>query len=194
MNKKMIKTGTLFIIMLFIVPILSMMFFSGQTEGKLQIDKKIDAPYLKDTSKSFAIVYFGYVGCTKVCTPILYRLHDLYRSEEFATLRSSCNIVFINLKPDVSPEQPQRFASFFDPEFEGVYLTQSQLMKVDRSFALFFARSLKDTTEIDHSDYVYLIEHKRDGNIILKNLYSTHPLPKSEIVSDLLKYMKEEQK
>ncbi|MDD5717987.1 MAG: SCO family protein [Sulfuricurvum sp.] len=166
------------------------LFFSKQTKGKIVINKVIEAPYLKGSNKEVFLVFFGYVGCTKVCTPILHRLNDFYTSKAFAPLKPYVGLTFVNLMPEVTPEQPGEFAHSFNPNFQGVYLSQRQLMGIDRDFALFFSKSLRDISEIDHSDYVYLMERQKDGRLKLHSIYMTHPLNASMLQDDIAYLLK----
>lgn len=172
------------------VPVLLSVLFSSQTKGKIIVNKRIDAPYLDSMSKDLELVFFGYVGCTKVCTPILQKLDDFYDSPSFASLKPYVGVTFVNLMPELQPDQPQMFAQSFNPLFEGVYLTQRQLMEIDRDFSLFFSKSLSQAGEIDHSDYVYLVHREKNGDLKLLNIYMTHPLKTDMIIEDIQRYRK----
>lgn len=191
MNKKIILTVTLFVLLLVAVPLFQTLFFSHQSVGGILIDEPIDAPYLKDSKKDLSLVFFGYVGCTRVCTPILYQLDDFYDSPDFTAFKTFVGITFINLKPDVGIDQPKSFAQSFNPQFEGVYLTQKELMGIDREFSVFFSKSLSEKGEIDHSDHIYLIERTKNGIVVLKNIYTTHPINRTVIISDIQKILNE---
>lgn len=193
MNKKIVLAITLFIVLMIAVPLLLTLFFSQQTSsGKIVVNSAIDAPYLDHTQKEYTLVFFGYVGCEKICTPILDQLNDFYKSKEFSPIKPYTGVSFVNLMPELTPEQPQIFARSFNPDFEGVYLTQKQLMGVDRSFSLFFSKSLMEAGEINHSDHLYLIYHKQGSEIILKNIYSTHPMNRHQIINDISRYLNED--
>jgi protein SCO1/2 len=191
MNKKIILAVTLFVLLLIAVPFVQGLFFAQQTTGKIMINKPINAPYLKDTNKDLTLIFFGYVGCVRVCTPILHQLDDLYDSSAFAPLKPFVGVSFINLMPELGTNQPQAFAESFNPQFEGVYLTQKELMGIDREFSVFFSKSLSEKGEIDHSDHLYLIEREKSGTVVLKNIYTTHPINKALIVSDIQKLLNE---
>lgn len=192
MNKKIILAVTLFVFLLVALPMLQMIFFSQQTSGgKMVIERPIDAPYLLPLKKDFTLLYFGYVGCTKICTPILEDMGALYNSSEFQSLKPYVAVTFVNLMPEVTSEQPEQFANSFSPDFKGVYLNQQELMSIDRTFNLFFSKSLSDKGEIDHSDSIYLISRGKEGKIVLKNIYATHPLNKKQIIADIEQYVKE---
>lgn len=191
MNKKVILAITLFVVLLVAVPFLQALFFAQQTAGKIIINQPITAPYLKETKKDLTLVFFGYVGCVRVCTPILHQLDDFYDSSSFAPLKPFVGVTFVNLMPELGMNQPQLFAESFNFQFEGVYLTQKELMGIDREFSVFFSKSLSKEGEIDHSDHLYLIEREKSGIVVLKNIYMTHPLNRGLIVSDIQKLLNE---
>lgn len=192
MNKKIILAAIFFIILLIVLPLLQALLFSQHTSGKIEVDQPLNAPYLKNSSKDLSLVFFGYVGCTKVCTPILHQLNGFYDSPEFAPLKPFVGLSFVNLMPEVMPDQPTAFAKSFNSDFEGIYLEQNELMGIDREFNLFFSKSLSNPTEIDHSDHIYLIERK-NGIVILKYIYTTHPINKSLIIEDIKRLLKEKE-
>jgi len=190
MNKKIILAALFFIFLVIVAPLMQSLFFSHQSSGKMVINQKIDAPYLHNTDKEFILLFFGYVGCVKVCTPILHNLGEFYNSVEFSPLKPFVSVTFVNLMPELEPNQPQLFAKSFNPMFEGVYLTQKELMGIDRQFSLFFSKSLRDSNELDHSDHLYLLQRQENGELILKNIYTTHPLNEAMIITDIVALQK----
>lgn len=185
MNKKIILATLFFIFLLMVAPLLFSFMFSHQSYGKITVEQQIDAPYLANTSKDWMLIYFGYVGCTKVCTPILHDLDDFYDSTSFQPLKKSVGFCFVNLMPEVEQDQPDAFAKAFNTEFDGFYLTQKEILSIDREFNLFFSKSLRDVAEINHSDYLYLVHQGENGALVLKNIYTTHPLNRELIISDI---------
>ncbi len=190
MNKKIILAVVFFIILLMAIPLFQAFLFTHQTSGKIIVEKQVDNSFFKHPSKNLSLVFFGYVGCTKVCTPILYQLDSFYDSAEFSPLKPFVGVSFVNLMPDVQPDQPKAFAQSFNPNFEGIYLEQKELMGIDREFNLFFSKSLSEPSEIDHSDHLYLIEQK-NGVVVLKYIYSTHPINRELIISDIKRTLSE---
>lgn len=165
------------------VPFLQSFIFLSNTQGKIEVDKKIEAHYI-NSDKKIVLLFFGYVGCTDACTPLLERLSALYESREFEAVREGVDIIFINITPEVQEYQPELFAKFFNPAFRGIYLSKKETLNIDRTFGMFFSRSMSDKTEVDHTDYLYLV--KNDSNAkILKSIYSVHPFNKEKIIEDI---------
>lgn len=166
------------------VPLFQSLIFSSNSKGTIYIDKKVTAPFIK-SDKENIIIYFGYVGCADICTPFLYKLADLYESDDFKTLKENTDVFFVNLTPKIAPDQADLFAKFFHKEFKGIYLSRKELLSLDRTFAVFFSDDLQDSTELNHTDYLYLIKNKSKIKV-LKSIYFTHPLRCEKIINDII--------
>lgn len=193
MSKKAILAILFFFLMILVIPTAQSILFASHFSGKMIINKKLDAPYLQRSNSDLMLVFFGYVGCVKVCTPILDQLDDLYDSEEFSDLKGSVGLSFVNLMPEVEPNQPDLFAKSFNPMFSGIYLSQKELMSIDRELGVFFSKSIREATEIDHSDHLYLVEKQKDGTLVLKSIYTMHPLNREMLMNDILQLRKEKE-
>ena len=179
-----------FIFLVIGIPLILSLFFTSRTNGKIVINERIEAPYLNNNGKDLQLVFYGYVGCTKVCAPMLHDLSVFYDSAEFSPLKPFVGFSFVNLMPQIKPDQPDVFAKSFNPLFNGIYLTQKEIMTIDREFGLFFSRRLSEPDEIDHSDYLYLVQRQENGDLILLNIYMTHPLNSKSLVTDIQHYLK----
>jgi cytochrome oxidase Cu insertion factor (SCO1/SenC/PrrC family) len=130
-------------------------------------------------------VFYGYVGCAHVCTPVLENLARFYQSKEFTPYVSKVDLVFVNLLPEVSQEQPDQFAKGFNTKFIGVHLSPKELQSLDKELSVYFAKQKGEVFELDHSDFVYLIHRKSDKSLSLVNIYMTHPFDGAFVVRDL---------
>lgn len=148
-------------------------------------EKVVKADYLKKGAKEYKLVFYGYVGCIKICSPVLENLAKFYASNAFAPYRADIDPVFVNLMPEISKEQPDTFAKSFNRDFHGVYLDEKQLLSLDKELSVFFTRTTGDEFEIDHSDFVYLLRQTDKGELRLINIYHTHPLQEEMILKDL---------
>lgn len=164
-------------------PFFQSLFFSSSTGNGIEINKEIDADFIK-SNKKVVLLFFGYVGCQDVCTPVLQKLSDIYESEEFKPLKKNIEIVFVNLTPEAEEFQADLFAKFFNKNFRGVYLSKKSIFNIDRNFALYFSRGLADITQLNHTDYIYLIQNSLNSNI-LKKMYSVHPINRQNLINDI---------
>lgn len=185
-NKKLILLGGIFISFLLIIPLIQSFVFNTSTiqNSKIVINKEVDVTFLKNIDKENIVLFFGYVGCTEVCTPILEELNTIFSSNE-ANLKDSTAVVFVNLTSEISHEQPQIFASFFNENFIGLHLNKKDLYTVDRKFSLFYSAGINDKNELSHSDFIYLLKKQSAEKAILKNIYMTHPLNSKELIKDI---------
>ncbi len=158
-------------------------YFASQTKGGIEVNKRVNADFIVSDKKNI-LLFFGYFGCKDVCTPILQELATLYESQEFATIKKDVAILFINLTPATQPQQVDLFAKFFNNNFQGIYLSQKELLNIDRTFGVYFSQSLNDKTEFNHTDYIYLLENTTDTKI-LKKIYSAHPLQIKQLINDI---------
>ena len=187
MNKSIKKPYVIILLALFFlsVPLFQSLIFSSKSEGVIHIDKEIQIDFVKSDKKNI-LLYFGYVGCTDVCTPFLEKLSDLYESKNFQTLQEKTDVFFINLTPGIEPSQADMFAKVFNQNFKGVYLSKKELYSIDRNFGLFFSDNLNESTEINHTDYLYFIENNTNSHI-LRSIYFTHPLRSEKLIDDMIK-------
>lgn len=193
LNKlKIDKKGIIFVILLsvliIVIPFIQSLLFSQSNlvDGRIEVNDLIEVPFLTGNEKESIILFFGYVGCTEVCTPILNQLKTMYEKKEFRKFQPSVDVVFVNLMPDIDPIQAQQFAETFNLNFKGIYLSQRQLVKIERKFRLFFSQNLLNKTKLNHTDYIYLLERQNNGQIILKNIYNTHPFKVDTLMKDLI--------
>lgn len=169
---------------LFTIPFLQSILFSTNSQSTIEVNKSVEASFIK-SDKKFVLVFFGYVGCKDVCTPLLQELNSLYESKEFETLKEHVEIIFVNLTPEIEEFQPDLFAKFFNKNFKGIYLSKKETLTIERVFGVYFSKNLSDKTQLNHTDNIYLIENNRD-NKILKTIYLTHPLKTKKLINDII--------
>ena len=186
MNKAIKKPYIILFLVLFFftVPLFQSLIFSTHSDGTMHIDKEVHADFLQ-SEKKYILLYFGYVGCAEVCTPFLDKLSTLYRSKEFHALKENTDIFFVNLTSKIEPSQADMFAKAFNKNFKGVYLSKKELFSLDREYGLFYSDDLSDTTALNHTDYLYLLENNKDSKL-LKKIYFTHPLKSKNLIDDII--------
>jgi len=157
------------------------------SENLTYAETPVQADYLQKGTKEYKLVFYGYVGCIKICSPVLDNLAKFYTSDAFSPYREQVDPVFVNLMPELSKEQPDLFAKTFHKDFHGVYLDEKQLLSLDKELSVFFTRKTGEEFEIDHSDFVYLLRQTKKGELRLINIYHTHPLQEEMILKELSK-------
>jgi protein SCO1/2 len=171
--------------MLLFVLLQNLLFSSTHLQNsKLVVNKKIDSNILDSIKEQNIVLFFGYVGCVDICTPLLQELNAMYSSDAFQELQGSTAIVFVNLIPELKSDQAQLFASFFNDKFTGIHLSKKELYTIDRKFSLFYTPSISDKNELSHSDSIYFLK-KENKALILKNIYMTHPFNAKQLTEDI---------
>lgn len=167
-----------------ILPFIYSLMFSADTQGRIEIDKDVRAPFLKSDKKNL-LVFFGYVGCGDVCVPAMEKLKRLYESDEFISLKEHTDVFFVNIIADYEETQSDLFAKYFNDDFKGISLSKKEIRNIDRNFGVYFAKDLKDDTKLDHTDHLYLIKNG-SGILKLKSIYFMHPLQTDKIIKDII--------
>lgn len=171
--------------MIWMVLISHTLYGAPSITPKVLADTPISAPYLNVGTKEYLLVFYGYVGCAHVCTPVLENLAKFYQSKEFTLYEPKVDLVFVNLLPEVSQEQPDLFAKSFNGKFIGVHLSPKELQSLDKELSVYFAKQKGEAFELDHSDFVYLIKRNPDKSLSLVTIYMTHPFDGAFVVRDL---------
>jgi protein SCO1/2 len=185
-NKKTSFTVAFLSFFMLVFLLLQNLLFSSTNleSSKFVVHQNIDSHILDSIEKENIILFFGYVGCVDVCTPLLHELNAMYVSKAFHGLEESTAIVFVNLIPELKSDQPQLFATSFNEKFIGLHLNKRDLYSIDRAFSLFYTPSLSNKNELSHSDSIYLLK-KKDSRLVLENIYMTHPLNTTQLIQDI---------
>lgn len=135
--------------------------------------------FLKEEKAKYVLVYFGYVGCSTVCTVSLNDIKELYK--EIDKKEIDLPFYFINVDPKLPSNMPEHFAKSFDSRFHGIYSDIKQLNKLKQDFNL----TIQETEiEISHSSNLYLFK-KEDEQYKLFKIYITHPYDKELLLKAL---------
>lgn len=152
------------------------------SSAKIELNTKIQTKIFDKYDSEFLFLFFGYVGCTDICTPRLKELSDIYMS---INDKVDIDTVFVNLTELEDPELPQLFASLFNKQFNGVYLVKDELNKVKSEFTIYSASSFTSNGELEHTSLLFLLQKKDDG-YYLKRIYTHIPFNKKAIVEDIM--------
>ena len=93
------------------------------TDGisRVSINKEFDLPLILNDEKDIKIIFFGYSGCTDICTPRLYAINELYKTLDTKT-KKRVGVEFVDISAPYDETMPSKFAKFFNSEFKGIYL------------------------------------------------------------------------
>ncbi|PHM17412.1 MAG: hypothetical protein CJD30_06495 [Sulfuricurvum sp. PD_MW2] len=171
---------TFMLSLLFVFPFLGT-FFSGNSRGTAFENNTISPFFLQNENSHIVFVYFGYVGCAKICTPSLEEISSAYRN--LKDVEPRLKLYFVNLDPTQSSDGPDIFAKAFNEEFQGVYATQQQIEELSRAYNLAITGR---ENEMGHTSSLFMFV-KRPSGYVLKNIYATHPYPIKQIMIDLQK-------
>jgi protein SCO1/2 len=157
-------------------------FFSKQI-SRASINKEVHLELFLDSTKDVELVFFGYTGCSTICTPRLEKLAYFYDSLDSAT-QKKLGVVFLDISSPKDEKLPQRFAEFFHKEFKGVFLDKGVVREYTKEFNVYFAKSLFDSSEFDHSANLYLLTRK-NGKKQLRYIYNSYPFDFQQISLDI---------
>ena len=157
-------------------------YFQGDL-SRASIQKEVQLPLLLNDKKDIALVLFGYAGCVDICTPRLSSLATYYKSLS-PSIRKRVSVEFFDISIPINQDLPTQFASFFHPDFKGIFLPQKLLRKYTKAFDVYFSRTLMDTTQFNHSANLYLVQ-KKQGKKIIRYIYNSFPYDFKQIDLDL---------
>lgn len=157
-------------------------FYSNNTAGKFEKEVDINLQFLEKEEKPIVLIFFGYVGCTDVCTPALHQLNEIYKKID----SKNVSLYFINLLTSADPQSVDAFAKSFNPAFKGVYLNQKEIDTVITKLNVMSVPSLLDKNVIDHSAFLHLFIKENDV-YKQKYIYTTSPFDMDYIIKDITK-------
>lgn len=189
---KLVRVAIITAVALFfaVMPFVYSMLFDQKSQGRFVLEQEIEANFFV-SQKPYVLLFFGYVGCENICIPLLDEIKVLYEERMDASMRANFDVVFVNLTSEISHEAPDDFAKFFHPDFIGVHLSDAQIARIERTFALYFSRSMADKSKLDHTDHLYLIQNTPVKRLL--NLYTTHPIHHDRLLRDLSESMQNTQ-
>ena len=172
--KKKIAGGFFLLVVIFTsvaVMILPTFFTKGVSRTALK--QPFELPLLLNDKKDIKLLFFGYAGCSDICTPRLQAINKFYTSLSKREQRR-VGVEFVDISSPADKTLPNRFANYFNNDFKGIYLEQNILRDYTKAFHVFFSQSLLDKMEYDHSANLYLV--KRDKGIKeIRYIYNSYP-------------------
>ena len=190
--KKKLYSG-LILLLLVSVSILIMFAPSFFSKGvsRISINKTFDLELILNNTKNIELVFFGYSGCSDICTPRLFLINDLYASLN-EKAKEQVGIIFLDISTPFDKELPQRFAAYFNKDFIGIHLNKKILRAYTKTFDVYFSKSLLDQTEYNHTSNLYLVK-KTKGKKEIKYVYNSYPYDIKQIKNDIKELIYEQQ-
>jgi len=170
-----------------LVVILPTFFTKGLSRVELRQDFELDL--ILDKKSDIELIFFGYAGCINVCTPRLESLGKWYATVPKET-QNRVGLKFLDLSIPESRDLPDDFAKAFHEKFEGIFLDKDVLRVYTKVFSVYFATSMLDSTEIDHTTHLYLVKKGKDGKQ-LRFIYTAFPYDLKQVESDIQELMNE---
>lgn len=149
--------------------------------GRSEDRRSVDFPFLKGEKSELILVYFGYVGCTRVCTPALNDLAEIYRDIRSKGYKHIPSVWFVNMTPEMDKESVQSWALHFDKGFKSYAPAQRELNSMVHTLNLVYT---KIGVEAEHMPYVYLLR-KKGVKYELVYIYTSLPYNRSLILEDI---------
>lgn len=164
--------------------------FTTNNISKIALDKEIDLPLILNDEKEIKFIFFGYSGCRDICTPRLHSLQIFYNTLD-TNLKNKIGVEFIDISTPQDTTLPDRFATFFHEDFKGIYLDADIRREYTKAFNVYFAPSINDKTEFDHTAALYMVQKKSDKKII-KFVYNAYPYDFKQIQIDIKELLNEQ--
>ena len=182
MKKKI--SGLLLLLFVLFTSVMVMILPTFFTKGisRTTMNQEFDLPLLMNDEKDVKLLFFGYSGCSDICSPRLEAINKFYTmltKEE----KKRVGVEFVDISSPSDKSLPHRFASFFNPDFKGIYLNQKVLREYTKAFQVFFSKSLLNETEYDHSANLYLVK-KNKAHKSIRYVYSAYPYDLQQLKLD----------
>lgn len=189
MQNKLHSTSILLLVV--VVSILIMIIPTFLTKGisRVSLNKEFNLPLILNDEKDVKLLFFGYSGCTDICTPRLHSLNEFYKTID-KNITSRVGVEFLDISIPNDNTLPSRFTAFFNPNFKGIYLSNDILREYTKEFDVYFAQSLMDRAEYEHTANIYLVK-RTENKKELRYIYSSYPYDFKQIRLDIEELLNE---
>jgi protein SCO1 len=162
-----------------------LMMLSGDKQGRVVLDEKIELPFAVSKDAKVILLYLGYVGCRTICMPSLEESAKIF---DDMNTSSSVSFYFVNIsKEGVGAKE---FAAHFHKDFKGLQLSRAKTSALMHELRAYSSDALVEGGDIYHTGYLYLIKQENEGGFTLKSMYYTRPFDAKSIILDIKKELK----
>ena len=183
MLRKIFGIFLLFVVVSVSITIVIIPTFFTKNISRTSLHKEIRLKAILDSKEDIEILFFGYSGCSDICTPRLETIAKLYDTLDAQT-KKRVSLKFLDISLPADKTLPQRFANYFHKDFRGVYLDNKVLREYTKVFSVYFAPSLSDKTEYDHTTNLYIVKRSKRSDEI-RYIYSAYPYDFQQIKLDI---------
>ena len=183
MKNKLHAFFVLLLVVFISILIMILPTFFTKHVSRTVLKQEITLPLVLNGEKDITIVFFGYSGCVDICTPRLNSLATFYKSLDTST-KKRVGVEFLDISLPYDKALPSRFAKFFDEDFKGIYLNKNNFRVYTKAFNIYFAQSLSDETEYNHTSNIYLIKKSANKKEI-RYVYGAYPYDFKQISIDI---------
>lgn len=154
--------------------------YSSDKAGKINKEiQDIDFDFLKDESKDYVLLFFGYAGCDNICPPSLIKISEIYNNLD----KERFSFYFINLQPNILKDNIDPYAKAYNKDFKGIYLDDKKLIEITKKLQVKYAPV--NSIDVDHTGFLYLLEKSTNNMYKQKFIYTAKPFDVEYISNDL---------
>lgn len=183
MKKKLLPASMLILVVMVSILIMVIPTFFTKGISRVTLNKEVNLPLILNDDKDVKLLFFGYSGCTDICTPRLQSLNTFFKTLD-PDIKQKVGLEFLDISVPYDEELPSRFAQFFNPNFKGIFLSSNIVREYTRMFDVFFSQSLMDEAEYDHTANIYILK-KSQNKKELRYIYNSYPYDFKQINSDI---------
>lgn len=140
----------------------AVMYPSPQTVGDFSLQQANGQPLTQaDLRGRWTLSFFGFTHCPDVCPNTLAVFKQVWNELPAEGRAKKLRFNFISVDPERdTPDQLQRYVSYFNPEFVAATGSHDELSKLTRSLGLLYARAdgAEANYNVDHSAAVVLVD------------------------------------
>jgi len=189
MKQKLTASLLILLVLLVSVTVIILPTFFTKGVSRIELIQDLDLELILDKREEIELIFFGYAGCSNICTPRLEKLGQWY-SHLPSEMQRHLGLKFLDISMREEKALPDSFAKAFHKDFEGVFLDKEITRVYTKAFNVYFSRSLLDDTEIDHTAHLYLVKRGANGKH-LRFIYTAYPYDFEQIQSDIEELMNE---
>ena len=189
MRKKFLGAFLLFLALLVSFGVMLAPTFFTKNVSRVEVRQSFELEHILSGEKKVELLFFGYAGCSDVCSPRLASLGAFYEGLPPKT-KSALGLRFIDVSSPRDKTLSQRFAEYFHKDFVGLALDATSLREYAKFFGVFFAPSLSEDMEFDHTAHLYLVAKKENVKRVYY-VYSAYPYDFLRIRQDIEELLNE---